>query len=155
MTAIDRVQRIASIITDLWPHRMSRAAAGLIDSRYLALMAEEVEEVNRANGWYDEDRTIGDDMALLHSEVSEMFEAYRDHGLADATDLGLLPSSVAHDPTIAGPMPKPEGFGSEAADVLIRLLDTCSRRGIDLHAEYVRKIAFNRTRGHKHGGKRL
>ena len=101
-------------------------------------MQAEIREVNAANGWFESDRTVGDDIALLHSEVSEMFEAYRDGGLKDATATN-----------------KPEGFGSECADVLIRLLDTCERRGVDLDFEYARKIAHNRTRGHRHGGKLL
>lgn len=111
----------------------------------LAAAADEVEAVNRANGWYEAERTVGDDIALLHSEASEMLEAYRDGGLEDQTGL----------PSMPGALPKPEGFGSEAADVLIRLLDTCKRRGVDLGAEYHRKIAFNKTRGHRHGGKAL
>jgi hypothetical protein len=36
-----------------------------------------VRKTNQQNGWYDDARTVGDDVALLHSEVSEMFEAYR------------------------------------------------------------------------------
>lgn len=103
-------------------------------------MQAEIREVNEANGWYEDERTVGDDVALLHSEVSEMFEAYRDGGLADQT--------ARYD----GPN-KPEGFGSECADVLIRLLDTCERRGVDLDFEYARKSAHNRTRGYRHGGK--
>lgn len=98
----------------------------------------QVHAVNVANGWFEDDRTVGDDIALLHSEVSEMLEAFRDGGLKDLTTGD-----------------KPEGFGSEAADVFIRLLDTCYRRGIDLEYEFTRKIAFNATRGHKHGGKNL
>lgn len=109
--------------------------------RALRVAQDDVYEVNRANGWFDEDRTFGDDVALLHTEVSEMFDAYRDHGYTDATA----------DPN--DPLSKPEGVGSEAADIFIRLLDTCERRHIDLAFEFERKLAFNKTRGYKHGGK--
>lgn len=108
-------------------------------------MRNEVRAVNVANGWFDADRTFGEDIALLHSEVSEMLEAYREWDVADMTQ--------PHHPT--DPPNKPEGIGSEAADVLIRLLDTCHRHNINLYAEFTRKIAYNRTRGYKHGGKRL
>lgn len=117
----------------------------------LADAAERVYEVNEANGWFEEDRTVGDDLALLHSEVSEMLEAYRDTGLEDAT---APPIQAGEDPAVVV-LQKPEGFGSEAADVLVRLLDTCKRRGVDLGYEFERKLAYNATRGHRHGGKRL
>lgn len=102
---------------------------------------ERVRRINEANGWFESDRTVGDDVALIHSEASEMLEAYRDGGLGDQT--------------ASTPGAKPEGFGSEAADVLVRLLDTCERRGIDLGFEVERKLAYNATRGHRHGGKLL
>lgn len=105
-----------------------------------------VTAVNKANGWFDSERTVGDDIALLHSEVSEMLEAFRDHGLTDTTKPHRLG---------VGTPPKPEGFGSECADVLIRLLDTCERRGIDLAHEFTRKLQFNAGRGHRHGDKNL
>jgi NTP pyrophosphatase (non-canonical NTP hydrolase) len=101
-------------------------------------MQAEVYENNHAHGWFEEERTVGDDIAHLHGEVSEMWEAFRVTGLADATANPVETS-------------KPEGFGSEVADVFIRLLDTCERRGIDLLAEYERKMAYNRTRPYKHG----
>ena len=131
----------------------------------LQALQAEVTMVNQANGWHEDDRTVGDDLALLHSEVSEALEAYRDHGLDDVTvghpcscdepRAGLFQHLCAKCGNYMPGAIKPEGFGSELADVLIRLLDTCERRGVDLHAEYVRKVAYNRTRGHRHGGKRL
>lgn len=116
--------------------------------------AEQVREVNEANGWFEEQRSVGEDIALLHSEASEMLEAYREHGLADVT--GEIIHIDQSDPSgVRIFPPKPEGFGSEAADVLIRLLDTCTRRGVNLGWEFRRKLAYNATRGHRHGGKRL
>lgn len=112
-------------------------------------MQAEIREVNTANGWHDgTERPFGDDIALLHTEVSEMYEAFRQWGMDDAT--GPV-TGLGYQRTL----PKPEGVGSEAADVLIRLLDTCDRYGIDLSAEYERKLAHNRTRGYRHGGKRV
>ena len=48
---------------------------------------------------------------------------------------------------------KPEGFGPELADILIRTGHLAAVQGIDL-ADMVAKVqAFNRTRPHKHGKK--
>lgn len=105
-------------------------------------MMHEVYAVNVEKGWRGADVkevSFGEAMALLHSEVSEALEAYRTHGVEDFT---------REDG-------KPEGVGSEFADVLIRLLDDCHMFGIDLQAEYERKIAFNRTRAYRHGNKAL
>ena len=118
----------------------------------LRTLTEDVYAVNRANGWFEKDRTVGDDIALLHSEVSEALEAYRDHGLEDATGDNI--DGVAQIDGVVT-LVKPEGFGSEMADILVRLVDTCKRRGIDLAFETERKLAFNVTRGIRHGGKNL
>ncbi|WKW84924.1 MazG-like nucleotide pyrophosphohydrolase [Microbacterium phage SallyK] len=121
----------------------------------LAIAEESVFQVNQANGWFEDDRTVGDDIALIHSEASEMLEAYRDGGLEDQTKDGPVGFDLDSDTSDVVFMPKPEGFGSEAADVLIRLLDTCRRRGVDLAYEFERKLRYNGTRGHRHGGKVL
>jgi NTP pyrophosphatase (non-canonical NTP hydrolase) len=126
----------------------------------LADMTAEVREVNTAKGWRAGDsNTFGDYIALLHSELSEALEAYRDHRLEDATEVYDCPPAGCYGVEACSdghnPLNKPEGVGSEFADVLIRLLDTCDVYGIDLAAEYERKIAHNRTRPFQHGGRTL
>lgn len=95
---------------------------------------------NTAAGWYEDNRTLGEECALLHSEVSEMFEAYRDNGLEPFFhQLGVL--GLGSGVLLQGNAPegvKPEGVGSEIADVLIRLLDACHR----LYADLSQVIAY-------------
>ena len=105
-------------------------------------------QTNKNKGWFDEERTFGDDIALIHTEVSEAFEAYRDRGLEDWY------SDYYHELTKTL-IPKPEGVGSELADVIIRVLDTCKRYNIDIQAKVTEKALFNTKRNFKHGGKKI
>lgn len=51
-------------------------------------------------------------------------------------------------------VPKPEGFGIELADTIIRILDTAGALGLDM-AELMRvKMMYNATRPPRHGGKK-
>lgn len=125
-------------------------------------MRQYVDKVNRANGWHDDDRPFAADIALLHSEVSEAYEAYRDHGMNElvrySSDDGysIVTRGDRNDYNwrTAGLVGKPEGVPSELADVLVRLIDTASRYGIDLAEEFIRKMWYNETRDYKHGGKK-
>lgn len=91
-------------------------------------------------GWEPVNNSHGDLCALLHSEVTEILEAYRDFELEDGT---------------VGLGTKPEGVGAEMADVLIRLLHMARKYDIDLAAEYVRKMEYNRKRPYQHDGRIL
>jgi NTP pyrophosphatase (non-canonical NTP hydrolase) len=48
---------------------------------------------------------------------------------------------------------KPQGLGSEIADVMIRCGDHFSVYEIDLSLEIQRKFDYNRKRSHRHGGR--
>lgn len=134
------------------PEQMTESVSAVIagSAKSLAQMQAEITEVNLALGWHDKPVSFGEAMALLHSEVSEALDAWRHWEFEDATTPRVyMPGGKL------GPPPKPEGVGSEFADVLIRLMDACERFGVDLAAEYERKIAYNRTRPYRHGGKRI
>jgi NTP pyrophosphatase (non-canonical NTP hydrolase) len=109
-------------------------------------MANQVYAWCERKGWEpDPSRTFGDEVALLHSECSEALEAYRDWKFDDPTP-----------PAVPGkPLRKPEGVASEFADILIRLLHYSNVHGIDLEAEYHRKMAYNEQRAWRHGGRTL
>ena len=89
-------------------------------------------------GWWEEDRNIGELLALVHSEVSEALEEWRGgEGLA----------------VIRIEDGKPEGFPVELADTLIRICDLAESAGIDLNAALKIKMQYNATRPWRHGGK--
>lgn len=101
-------------------------------------MMKNVRRVNEKSGWFDRERPFSADIALLHSEISEAYEAFR------------LGSSWVND---GDSTYDKDCVGAELADVLIRLLDTCDRFGIDLEAEFILKMRYNENRSYRHGGK--
>lgn len=129
----------------------------------LKQLSDEVMENNIRLGWEpDKGRTFGDECALLHSEISEALEAYRDWGFADKTGpeehhIGCekVMFDTKKDCTCFIPPSKPEGVGSEFADLFIRLLHYCHVHDIDLIAETRRKMEYNKTRSFRHGGRSL
>jgi NTP pyrophosphatase (non-canonical NTP hydrolase) len=114
----------------------------------LHVLQQSVRNLNEEKGWRDQARTLVEDLALLHSEVSEALEAWRTFG-------DVQPHLDYQADQTGAARGKPVGVGSEMADVLIRLLDTCDRFGIDLPAELAAKMAFNWTRPRRHGDKHI
>lgn len=95
-------------------------------------MEAEVAAYQQAMGWTDE-RSVPTSLALLHEEAAEAGHAWREWGLEDATVGSADPGA----PRGGGWRAKPQGVGSELADVVIRLLDTSSRYGLDLPGRMV------------------
>ena len=98
-------------------------------------------DINESNGWditkpddfpqepneVDKVRFLCTHMALIHTEVSEATEAIRHID--------------------------PANFAEELADIIIRVTSVAHGMGIDLGKEVQDKLAVNRTRGFRHGGK--
>jgi hypothetical protein len=94
---------------------------------------------SRSKGFHDGAMNIGEKLALIHSEISEALECYRNH-----------PEHIAD---IYIDNRKPEGFGVELADAVIRIADLCGAIGVDLEEMIRLKHEYNTTRPYRHGGK--
>lgn len=93
---------------------------GKLLSRTLRVFAKNVHENAVNHGWWDEERSFAELIALCHSELSGALEEYR----------------KGHQPneTYYSEGGKPEGIPSELAYVIIRILDMCGKYGIDIGA---------------------
>jgi len=100
-------------------------------------LVEQSYEQAKKSGWLERDVPVPEMIALIHSEASEALECYRNMEPTTWTD--------GHE--------KPQGIASEFADILIRIGHYSGLLGIDLDAEVKRKLEYNATRPHRHGGK--
>jgi hypothetical protein len=97
-------------------------------------------ETAEESGFHDPPLSYGEQVALMHSELSEMLEAHR-KGLAVEDNEHGLPL-----------LPELE----ELADLFIRIGDFCKGRNIsgdDLAKAIIAKDEYNKTRPWRHGKK--
>lgn len=100
-------------------------------------LAAEIHEMAKWKGWYDGGRAVPELLMLIVTEVAEAMEGWRDDR--------MVTEFAPHDA-------KPEGFPSEMADVVIRVLDLCAFLDIDIEAEIKMKMDYNEMRPRRHGG---
>lgn len=134
----------------------------------IAELIAEAHETAKSKGWWEDtlecpERTFGDQIALMHSELSEALEEFRKYGIEAPylyaySDYPMCPGAKCVPGGLGSweaSKYKPEGIAAEFADVLIRIADTCGRYGIDLEEAIAVKMQFNKSRPHKHGGKKI
>jgi NTP pyrophosphatase (non-canonical NTP hydrolase) len=91
-------------------------------------------------GWWDKEINFGEKLMLMVTELAEVMEEYRKHGLDKYSMVYNLDD-------------KPEGIAVEFADLLIRVADTCGKFNIPLEEALRLKLEYNKTRSYRHGGK--
>jgi NTP pyrophosphatase (non-canonical NTP hydrolase) len=109
-------------------------------------LLKESHETAISKGWWGlpvknggvQERNFGELIALAHSELSEALEEVR---------IGSPLTEIYHD------LDKPVGVPVELADLFIRIADMCEHYGIPLERALKEKMAYNKTRSHRHGGK--
>jgi len=91
-------------------------------------------------------------MMLIHSEISEAFEAFRKDKFACIAEYkhGKATNFEEDFKTHIK-----DTFEDEIADSIIRLLDLCGFMDIDIEFHINEKMKFNETRGYKYGNKKF
>lgn len=108
------------------------------------------------HGWWEGgDRNMGELIALMHSELSEALEAWRDdEPMLHYKYPNHAPARYETANKIGDQLGKPCGLASEFADVVIRILDACEHYSIPITTALLEKHQYNLTRAYRHGGKK-
>lgn len=129
-------------------------------------LAKEIHENAVDHGFFDHEKNIGEMLCLIHSEVSEALEADRGNkyysngvtnqrwfirGMADK-NYGQTYNDDSYFKEQFENRVK-NTFEDELADVIIRVLDLCAYKDIDIDSHVKAKMRYNTMREHKHGKK--
>lgn len=100
------------------------------------LMAAGTFKTHEDKGWLERELNHGEQIALMHSELSEALEGLRKN---------LNDDKLPHRKMVE----------VELADVVIRIMNYARQANLDVAGAVVEKAAYNKTRPYKHGGKQF
>lgn len=119
-------------------------------SNGLNALADEIHQVNRNKGFWDQKRNIGEMLMLVTSELGEGMEALRKKKFADMIRY--------HEALRTGKSPQEafeqyikDSFEDELADAVIRLLDMATGLHVNIEQHIRLKLDYNRSRERFHG----
>lgn len=126
-------------------------------------LTADIHQNAKDHGWWDEERSFGDIIALCHSELSEALEEHRNDKpscyFLREVDVCTDPIDIIYkdesDMSKWTGKEKLEGTATEMADCIIRILDWAGKEGIDMESIIEMKHQYNKTRPYRHGNKRL
>jgi NTP pyrophosphatase (non-canonical NTP hydrolase) len=121
-------------------------------------LKSEVYENNKAKGFWDNSRNVGEMLMLVTSELGEAMEAHRKgKTFPDISQIELWRQGgltwETHKISCKAEFETwvKDSFQDEISDAVIRLFDICGGLGIDLGAHIYHKLEYNKTREVRHG----
>jgi len=113
---------------------------------YLKAFATSVHKTAEEHGWWEDNRSGAECIALMHSELSEALEAQRKKDTLTFTN-GETTASRPADKHL----PHLPNEAVELADCIIRILDYAEHADLPIVTALVEKAEFNKGREYKHG----
>lgn len=123
----------------------------------ISIISKSINENAKSKGFWDEDYNLSEKLMLVVSEIAEAQEADRKERFANLNEsqISVLKGWVQDDDFFIREFTNKvkDTFEDEMADAVIRILDLCYHRGIDLESHIELKMRYNSLRPYKHGKK--
>lgn len=135
-------------------------------------LSKEIHKNAVEKGWYDKEVSFTDVISMCHCELSEALTEYRDnkpmiyYNCTDYEFFGepLEPcqpkdynecNNYGKEKTCKWRSDKPEGIAVELIDCVLRIFDYLASKEVDIEEVIRLKTEYNKTRGYRHGGKKV